>query len=119
MPCHPLIYHGRILGTLSFGTCNSAHFTDDELDLMQAVTDLVATAMARKNVEDTLRGTSQYLENLIDYANAPIIVWDRDLRIQRFNHAFEFLTGMSCRFGRREILSISSSRKNPAANPWN
>ena len=93
--CHPLIYHGRTLGTLSFGTCNPSHFTDDELDLMRAVTDLVATAMARKNVEDTLRGTSQYLENLIDYANAPIIVWDRDLRIRRFNHAFEFLTGMA------------------------
>ncbi|MGB7787658.1 PAS domain S-box protein [Methanoregula sp.] len=93
--CYPLIYHGRTLGTLSFGTCDQSHFTDDELDLMRAVTDLVATAMARKNVEDTLRGTSQYLESLIDYANAPIIVWDKDLRIQRFNHAFEFLTGMA------------------------
>lgn len=93
--CHPLIYQGRILGTLSFGTRSRVHFTDEELGLIQAVTDLVATAMARKTVEDTLRGTSQYLESLIDYANAPIIVWDRELRILRFNHAFEFLTGMS------------------------
>ncbi len=93
--CHPLVYQGRTLGTLSFGTCDPSHFTDDELDLMRAVTDLVATAMARKKIEDTLRGTSQYLESLIDYANAPIIVWDRDLRILRFNHAFEFLTGMA------------------------
>jgi len=93
--CHPILYQGRILGTLSFGRCDAAHFTDDELELMRAVTDLVATAMARKKVEDTLRGTSQYLESLINYANAPIIVWDRDLNIQRFNHAFEFLTGMA------------------------
>ena len=92
---HPLVYQGRTLGTLSFGTCDQAYFTDDELDLMRAVTDLVATAMARKKIEDTLRGTSQYLENLIDYANAPIIVWDRGLNIIRFNHAFEFLTGMA------------------------
>ena len=35
------------------------------------------------------------LENLIDYANAPIIVWDAEFRILRFNHAFEFLTGMT------------------------
>lgn len=37
--------------------------------------------------------TSQYLENLINYANAPIIVWDPQYRITRFNHAFELLTG--------------------------
>ena len=92
--CHPLISQGRTLGTLSFGSCDHAQFTDEELDLMRAVTDLVATAMARKKIEDTLRGTSQYLENLIDYANAPIIVWDPAFRIQRFNRASEFLTGM-------------------------
>lgn len=37
--------------------------------------------------------TTQYLENLIRYANAPIIVWDASLRITRFNNAFERLTG--------------------------
>jgi PAS domain S-box-containing protein len=93
--CHPIIYQGRTLGTLSFGTCDQPSFTEEELDLMSAVTDLVATAMARRNVEDTLRSTSQYLENLINYANAPIIVWGTDYRILRFNRAFEFLTGMA------------------------
>jgi PAS domain S-box-containing protein len=43
--------------------------------------------------EDELRKTSQYLENLITYANAPIIVWDPEFRITRFNRAFERLTG--------------------------
>ncbi len=47
----------------------------------------------RKKVEDVLRETNAYLENLINYANAPIIVWDNQFRITRFNHAFEFLTG--------------------------
>ncbi|MGE5832687.1 MAG: PAS domain S-box protein, partial [Methanomicrobiales archaeon] len=47
----------------------------------------------RRHAEQVLRETSQYLENLINYANAPIIVWDRELRITRFNHAFERLTG--------------------------
>jgi PAS domain S-box-containing protein len=49
----------------------------------------------RKRAEDELRETSQYLENLIKYANAPIIVWDPQFRITRFNHAFERLTGMA------------------------
>ncbi len=44
-------------------------------------------------VEETLRETSQYLTNLIDYANAPIMVWDPRFRITLFNHAFEHLTG--------------------------
>ncbi|WP_172965347.1 PAS domain S-box protein [Candidatus Thiodictyon syntrophicum] len=47
----------------------------------------------RKRAEQTLRETNAYLENLINYANAPIIVWDPQFRITRFNHAFEFLSG--------------------------
>ena len=46
-----------------------------------------------KKTEEKLRDTSRYLENLLDYANAPIIVWDPDFKITRFNHAFERLTG--------------------------
>ena len=44
-------------------------------------------------VEDTLRETKEYLDNLITYANAPIIVWDPQFRITRFNRASEHLTG--------------------------
>jgi diguanylate cyclase (GGDEF)-like protein/PAS domain S-box-containing protein len=47
----------------------------------------------RKRAEDELRETSDYLESLFGYANAPIIVWDAELRITRFNPAFEELTG--------------------------
>jgi PAS domain S-box-containing protein len=47
----------------------------------------------RKRDEDALRETTEYLRNLLDYANAPIIVWDPEFRITRFNHAFERLTG--------------------------
>ncbi|MDD1688005.1 MAG: PAS domain-containing protein, partial [Methanoregula sp.] len=44
-------------------------------------------------VEDKLRETKEYLDNLITYANAPIIVWDPQFRITLFNRAFEYLTG--------------------------
>jgi len=46
----------------------------------------------RKQAEEELRETRDYLENLFGYANAPVIVWDQELRITRFNHAFEELT---------------------------
>ena len=45
--------------------------------------------------EANLAETRDYLDNLIRYANAPIIVWSPDFKITRFNHAFERLTGQS------------------------
>ena len=47
----------------------------------------------RRKAEEALRETTEYLNNLITYANAPIIVWDAQFRITQFNHAFESLTG--------------------------
>ena len=44
-------------------------------------------------VVDALRETRDYLDSLIEHANAPIITWDTALRITRFNRAFERLTG--------------------------
>ncbi len=48
----------------------------------------------RKRNEEALLETNAYLENLVNYANAPIIVWDPQLCITRFNPAFEALTGL-------------------------
>ncbi len=45
----------------------------------------------RKATEDALRQTRDFLESLINYANAPIICWNTDYRITIFNHAFEHL----------------------------
>ena len=44
-------------------------------------------------VEEKLRETKEYFDNLITYANAPIMVWDPQFRITLFNRAFEHLTG--------------------------
>ncbi len=45
-----------------------------------------------KNIQEKYRETNEYLENLFNYANAPIIVWDNNLSITRFNKAFENLS---------------------------
>ncbi|NVO03069.1 MAG: PAS domain S-box protein [Bacteroidetes bacterium] len=58
------------------------HFLTNILDITE-----------KKNAEIELNKTKEYLENLIGYANAPIIVWDSKLNITRFNHAFEKITG--------------------------
>lgn len=69
-------------------------------ELSNAYKDLAETqGKLRQNLDElreserSLREMTQYLENLITYANAPIIVWDADLKITRFNNAFERLTG--------------------------
>ncbi|MDP2997191.1 MAG: ATP-binding protein [Bryobacterales bacterium] len=48
----------------------------------------------RYRAAEALRETKDYLENLINHANAPIVVWDPQFRITRFNRAFESLTGL-------------------------
>ncbi len=91
--CHPLIAQDHLLGTLSFGARARPRFTPEELSLMKAVADLVAIAMQRKRTKDELREMGSYLDSLLNYANAPIIVWDPQLRITKFNRAFQRLTG--------------------------
>jgi PAS domain S-box-containing protein len=62
-------------------------------ELKQTNAELQLEIEKRKETEETLRQTRDYLEKLFNYANAPIICWDTELRITRFNHAFELLSG--------------------------
>ncbi|MGA2091131.1 MAG: PAS domain S-box protein [Endomicrobiales bacterium] len=52
-----------------------------------------------KETEMALLETRDYLENLFSHASGPIIVWDREFKIIRFNSAFEHLTG----YAREEV----------------
>jgi len=54
-------------------------------------------------INEARRETNEYLENLINYANAPIIVWNTQFEITRFNKAFESLTGRT----EKEVLGKS------------
>jgi PAS domain S-box-containing protein len=67
-------------------------------EALQKAHDLLEVRVAERTAElaqsnAQLRETRDYLDNLLTYANAPIIVWDPDFRITRFNTAFERLTG--------------------------
>ena len=55
--CHPLFGPGgKVIGTLSFGTCNRETFSEEDLSLMKAVADQVAVAMIRmRNEADILK----------------------------------------------------------------
>jgi PAS domain S-box-containing protein len=72
---------------------NSANITGGDGQTVVATIAQGTDITDRKQAEDALRQTRDYLEKLIDYANAPIIVWDPSFTITRFNGAFERLTG--------------------------
>ncbi|NTV09154.1 MAG: response regulator [Zoogloea sp.] len=52
--CYALVYQGRSIGTLSFGSRTRQSFSEEDLDLMKTVSDLVATAMLRKQAKEAL-----------------------------------------------------------------
>lgn len=66
-----------------------------DLRRLKSEDDLIKSHNELQLRERELQSTKYYLENLINYANAPIIVWNPDTEIQLFNHAFETLTGYS------------------------
>ncbi|NVN90241.1 MAG: transporter substrate-binding domain-containing protein [Desulfuromonadales bacterium] len=62
--CHPLISHGRTLGTLAFCSRSREHFNDDDLSLMKTVADHVAIAMERNQTREQLKQRQEQLEEL-------------------------------------------------------
>ncbi|MFZ2456875.1 MAG: PAS domain S-box protein [Candidatus Altiarchaeia archaeon] len=64
-----------------------------ERGVVKGITGIFTDVTARRKAENELLETTNYLESLINSANAPIIVWDQGYRITRFNRAFEYLTG--------------------------
>ncbi len=52
--CHPLVVQGKLMGTLSFGTKTRPAFSDADVDLIQAVSQLMSMAMARLKMEHAL-----------------------------------------------------------------
>jgi len=80
-------------GAVRIALWNSANIYAEDGKTLVATIAQGQDITERKHAEEALRSTRNYLENLLDYSNAPVIVWDPSFRITRFNHAFERLTG--------------------------
>jgi PAS domain S-box-containing protein len=121
--CHPLLAQDRLIGTLSFGTKTRPHFTPEEVELMRMVTDQVAVAMQRKQVEQNLQEAKDYLEHrveertqdlkvaslytrrLIETNLDPLVTISTSGKITDVNIATELVTGLS----RSELLGSDFS----------
>jgi PAS domain S-box-containing protein len=86
------IDHYKIDGSI-ITTSMHLSFIRDNDGQMTGIQGVTRDITEQKRAEKELHEKSSYLENLVNYANAPIIVWDSDNIIQRFNGAFEQLTG--------------------------
>ena len=80
-------------GTIRWHSFTCSPIKDNSNSIIQVLS-LVQDITDQKLIENKLRETRDYLENLFNYTNSPIIVWDATLRITRFNHAFEHVTGL-------------------------
>ncbi len=85
------------------------------LELAKQTKEIEIRAEELSLANEERRETNEYLESLIDSANAPIIVWDKNYKITRFNKAFENITGRTEKdvFGETlEILFPPASVEN-------
>jgi PAS domain S-box-containing protein len=80
--CNPLIGHGRLIGTLSFGTRNRTHFSDDEIALMHTVCDLVATSLERAKLISSLKTSRTILEEKVTERTLELREKQEELEVQ-------------------------------------
>lgn len=84
----PHLYGGR--GAYIWAIASPLY--DDDGKIAGAI-ESIRDVTSRKRAEMALQETSEYLESLLHYANAPIAVWGPNMKFIRINRAFERLTG--------------------------
>jgi len=79
----PLRSGSEIIGLVQLNDHRPNRFTLDLIHFFEGLSASIGIALERKRAEEALRESSEYLENLFNHTNAPIIVWDRQFRITR------------------------------------
>ncbi|NTW24487.1 MAG: PAS domain S-box protein [Lentimicrobium sp.] len=67
--------------------------TGKEKIILLAIEDITDRKISEEFSNERERLTNEYLDILFNHAHVPIIIWDADLIITRYNHAFEELIG--------------------------
>jgi len=74
--CNPLVAHGQLLGTLSFGSRGRDCFNDDELEFMETITHYVTVAYERmrllNQLQDRDRRKNEFLAMLAHELRNPL-----------------------------------------------
>lgn len=95
------LYVAIYVGGIFWGFCGlddwktPRKWSNVELDLMQTVSGLLATALQRKNAEDTLFQTQQTLQSILDHVPISIFWKDTNFIYRGCNSFFSNLSGLS------------------------
>ena len=97
---YPLIAHGRVLGTLAFATSRRTRYAEDELRLMQTLSDQVAAVIDRGELVRKLKeseGAAQRhlteLRSIYETSPAGLCVLDTALRYVNINETLARING--------------------------
>src|SRR5579872_4445586 len=93
--CYPLMIADKLLGTLSFGTRNRPHFSPDELEFLQTVSQYAAIAVNRIRMEEELREQRRLYKSVTDNATLALFITDQRQQCVFMNPAAEALTGFT------------------------
>ncbi len=92
----PLVSGGRLLGLINIeDSAGQLQEADFDKRLLNSLADQLSTALANARLLRESRYLKNYLEKVIDNANALILVIDRQERLSMFNKAFQELTGLA------------------------
>ena len=83
--CFPVIKQSEMMGILYLeNNLSGLVFTPEKTRMLEILSSQIAISLENARLVEELRETRDYLNNLIDYANAPIIVWDSEFRVNPF-----------------------------------
>jgi PAS domain S-box-containing protein len=92
----PLVASGRLLGAINVEVAAEVTFDGpNNVRVLSQLANQVAVAIRNAKLIDELTFVRKYLEELLEHANALILVVDSDRRIAVFNDALAHLTGRS------------------------
>lgn len=89
------VIHGpdKPYGVLGTHTARRREFSDDDVNFLRSVANVLAAAVERRRAEEALRQAHEFSENLVETARTIVLVLDTAGRIVRFNAYLEELTG--------------------------
>jgi len=91
----PLRVHGETFGLFQFNDRRRNRFTIENISLLENLVDYVAIALAKMKVDDALKESSQFSQQVINSVDEGVVVLDRGLRYQVWNPYMEQLSGVA------------------------
>ncbi|MEA5535533.1 PAS domain S-box protein [Crocosphaera sp. XPORK-15E] len=85
----PMTVGGKILGYLGLDGKASKRWTNEQVNLLKLIGELIAIAEARSNAEEAQKDSQARFAGILDNANEAIISIDENQNITLFNHAAE------------------------------